>query len=168
MKRGSVMTGDPAILRKALRHALSGEGAHAGTHTVFSALDWKLAGIRPESAPHSIYEVLSHMVYWQDWVASWLDGKNPPVPKHASASWPRGAAPAGKREWERAARRLGDGLEDLTRRSGEASLSSTSRAKSGLEMLHTIASHNSYHAGQVVVLRQLLGAWPPPSGGLTW
>jgi hypothetical protein len=40
--------------------------------------------------------------------------------------------------------------------------------KSRLEMLHTIAGHNSYHVGQVVLLRQLLAAWPPPSGGLTW
>jgi uncharacterized damage-inducible protein DinB len=163
-----MMTGDATILRKALRHALSGEGAHVGTHTVFSALDWKLAGIRPERAPHSVYEVLSHMVYWQDWAAKWLDGKDPPVPKHASGSWPRSAAPASKREWERSVRRFGDGLEDLVRRSRQANLLSTGRAKSGLEMLQTIASHNSYHAGQVVVLRQLLGAWPPPSGGLTW
>jgi hypothetical protein len=35
-------------------------------------------------------------------------------------------------------------------------------------MLQAIASHNSYHAGQVVALRQILAAWPPPSGGLTW
>jgi hypothetical protein len=25
-----------------------------------------------------------------------------------------------------------------------------------------------HHAGQVAFLRQLLGEWPPPSGGLTW
>lgn len=40
--------------------------------------------------------------------------------------------------------------------------------KSPLEMLIAVAAHNSYHAGQAVVLRQLLGMWPPPSGGLTW
>jgi uncharacterized damage-inducible protein DinB len=39
---------------------------------------------------------------------------------------------------------------------------------SRLRMFHTIASHTSYHIGQVVMLRQLLGKWPPPSGGLTW
>jgi len=35
-------------------------------------------------------------------------------------------------------------------------------------MLQTIGSHNSYHAGEVAFLRQILGKWPPPSGGLTW
>jgi uncharacterized damage-inducible protein DinB len=37
-----------------------------------------------------------------------------------------------------------------------------------LEMLHLIGSHTSYHVGQVALLRQMLGAWPPPSGGVTW
>ena len=27
---------------------------------------------------------------------------------------------------------------------------------------------NSYHLGQIVLVRQLLGAWPPPGAGLTW
>lgn len=40
--------------------------------------------------------------------------------------------------------------------------------KSPFEMLIAVAAPNSYHAGQAVVLRQLLGKWPPPSGGLTW
>ena len=31
-----------------------------------------------------------------------------------------------------------------------------------------IQGHNSYHLGQIVVLRQLLGAWPPPHGGQSW
>lgn len=34
--------------------------------------------------------------------------------------------------------------------------------------LHAVAAHNNYHAGQVTFLRQVLGKWPPPSGGLTW
>jgi uncharacterized damage-inducible protein DinB len=32
---------------------------------------------------------------------------------------------------------------------------------------HT-AAHTSHHLGQVILLRQMLGAWPPPSGSYTW
>lgn len=35
-------------------------------------------------------------------------------------------------------------------------------------MIHTVAVHNSYHAGQVSFVRQLTGKRPPPSGGVTW
>jgi len=31
-----------------------------------------------------------------------------------------------------------------------------------------VASHNSHHLGQVIILRQLMGSWPPPSGSWTW
>lgn len=160
--------GNRKILDKALGHALSGMGAHFETETVFAALDWGLAGIRPENAPHSIFQLLNHMLYWQEWVERWFDGKTPPIPAHASGSWPGEAGPANRKEWDRTVRRFHGGLKVLTRRSREADLFSKRRTKSEFEMLHTIASHNSYHAGQIVLLRQMLGAWPPPSGGLTW
>ena len=36
------------------------------------------------------------------------------------------------------------------------------------EELLMLQGHNSYHLGQIVMLRQELGAWPPPRGGNTW
>lgn len=156
------------IIRKALDCALSGTGAHAENEAVFSSLDWKLAGRRPARSPHSIYQLLNHMLYWQDWVLEWLDGADPPTPEHASGSWPGKAGPSSRKEWDQAVRRFRTGLAALTRHSRTADLSAKNGAKSRLEMLQTIASHNSYHAGQVVLIRQQLGAWPPPTGSLTW
>ncbi len=31
-----------------------------------------------------------------------------------------------------------------------------------------MANHNSHHLGQVILLRQVMGLWPPPSGSWTW
>jgi DinB superfamily len=31
-----------------------------------------------------------------------------------------------------------------------------------------IAMHNVHHLGQIVTLRQIQGAWPPPEGSYTW
>ena len=36
------------------------------------------------------------------------------------------------------------------------------------EQLESLAAHNHYHFGRIVLLRQLLGDWPPPSGGFSW
>ena len=33
------------------------------------------------------------------------------------------------------------------------------------EQLESLAAHNAYHFGRIVLLRQLRQAWPPPSGG---
>jgi uncharacterized damage-inducible protein DinB len=34
-------------------------------------------------------------------------------------------------------------------------------------MVH-VGVHTAHHLGQVVVLRQLMGLWPPPAGSWTW
>jgi uncharacterized damage-inducible protein DinB len=31
-----------------------------------------------------------------------------------------------------------------------------------------IATHNAHHLGQVIVLRQMMGLWPPPAGSWTF
>jgi uncharacterized damage-inducible protein DinB len=35
----------------------------------------------------------------------------------------------------------------------------------GLRMVW-FTGHNAYHLGQVVFMRRILGAWPPPGGGM--
>ena len=160
--------GQGKILERAILRALSGEGAHASTTTLFDDLDWRAAGKRPRASPYSVFQLLNHMIYWQEWALEWLDGTTRPLPQHASGSWPGKSKPAGEKEWEAALERFRSGVKRLARLAGKTDWFSKRGARSRLEMVHTIASHNSYHAGQVVVLRQALGRWPPPSGGLTW
>ena len=147
-------------LAKAVTRALSGKSAHIQPGSVFAGLDWKVAGTRPAPVPHSVFQLLNHMVFWQEWVVSWLDGKRPPS---TSGSWRGPDAPASRAEWEQGVARFRSGLEALARCAREGDLLSKRRRTSRLEMLQTAAAHNSYHAGQVVTLRQLLGMWPPRS-----
>jgi uncharacterized damage-inducible protein DinB len=162
------MSDDRKLLEKMIDNALSGKGAHVATKNLFEGLDWKAAGTRPEAAPHSIFQLLKHLSYWDDWVVKWLDGGSPTIPKHASGSWPGDVSPANAKEWQRAVRGFRSGLDRLARQSREADLLTRRGEHTRLGMLQAIAAHNSYHAGQIVVLRQLLGKWPPPSGGVTW
>ena len=156
------------LLESMIGDALSGKGAHVGTKALFDGLDWKAAGTRPEGAPHSIFQLLNHLSFWQAWVVKWLDGGDPKVPKHASGGWPSEVSPASAKEWQRSVRGFRSGLVRLARQSRESDLLTKRGKHSRLGMLQAIASHNSYHGGQVVVLRQMLGKWPPPSGGVTW
>jgi uncharacterized damage-inducible protein DinB len=162
------MTTDGKILEKMILRALSGKGAHVEVKDAFAGLDWKLAGMQPEGVSHSIFQLLNHMAYWNQWVGKWLAGQKPSVPKHAQGSWPGKVAPQSAGEWQEALRRLDQGLREMTGAIQEADLLAKRGTKTPLGMLQTIALHNSYHLGQVVLLRQRLGAWPPPSGGLTW
>ncbi len=36
------------------------------------------------------------------------------------------------------------------------------------DILQAMASHISYHLAEIIILRRIFGAWPPPSGGYVW
>jgi uncharacterized damage-inducible protein DinB len=160
--------GDRDVVQQALARALTGKDAHVETANVLQGLDWRLAGVRPAGAPHSIFELVNHIVYWHQWASRWLDGKRPSLPRHASESWPAKAGPANRREWERAVRRFEKALRTLQAQAHAVELWSDRGEWTPLEMLFLIGSHTSYHVGQIALVRQSLGVWPPPSGGLTW
>jgi hypothetical protein len=156
------------VLRRVALDGLTGAGAHAETPSVFDEFDWKLGGARPAGIPHSIFQLLNHLAFWQDWAVAWLDGDDPPTPRHASGIWPGAAAPASAAEWRASVRRFRRGSAALARRARQGDLLGGQGAKTRLEMLRTIGAHNSYHAGQAALVRRVLGSWPPPSGGATW
>lgn len=165
------MTTEDATLQGMLGRALTGEGAHVEASKVLEGLDWELAGAQPTSVPHSIYQLVHHITYWDEWVVNWLDGEDPPIPEHASGSWVDTIGPPNREEWDRTVTRFATLSDELGQRTRDDLFSTRVAAgvtRTRLEMLQTIASHRSYHLGQVVFLRQMLGAWPPPSGGLTW
>ena len=161
------MNTDPGEVARALKKGLFGKGAHIEVHRIFDGLGWEAAGYRPEGAPHSAFQLAKHIIFWQEWVINWLDGKKPGLPAHASGGWEEKSGPSSSEEWKDTVLSLRRGLGELERRS-KTDLFEKQGQKSRLEMLQTIASHNSYHAGQVVLIRQMLGKWPPRSGGLTW
>ena len=92
------------ILEASLSRALIGEGAHVEAKNVLDGVEWSIVGTRPEGAPRSIFQLLNHLIYWQDWVVSWLDGKDPSIPEHAGGSWPGAEGPENAIAWEKAVR----------------------------------------------------------------
>ena len=167
-KEVTEMASNLNVMHRTTGRALSGKDAHVETASVLGGLDWKLAGARPDGFPHSIFQLVNHIAYWQHWLVRWLDGKKPRPPRHAAGGWPGKLSPANRQEWERTVRGLHDALDALERRSHQVDLLSKRGKWTPLELLHVVGSHTSYHVGQIALLRQLLGAWPPPRGGVTW
>jgi uncharacterized damage-inducible protein DinB len=162
------VTNDRNVVYEMMSRALSGKDAHVEAAHVVAGLNWKLAGVRPEGVPHSLFQLVNHMIFWQEWAVKWLDGKKPRAPKHAAGSWPGKTSPASLSEWDRTVRRFRKALDALERRSRKADPLSRRGRMTRMEMLHIIGSHTSYHVGQAAFLRQQLAAWPPPTGGVTW
>lgn len=129
---------------------------------------------RPAGAAHSIAEIVAHLAFWQSWFVSRCNGVAEPMVQTAHAGWP--AAPDGT--WPDIHQRFLDGLHRAATLAGSAAALARPIAPpiefppltqyTISDALVHIASHNAHHLGQVILLRQLSGFWPPPAGSWTW
>ena len=158
---------------------LYGKGAHANPLACIEDLSADLAGKRIDGFPHSIWQLVEHMNYWMDYDTKRIRGEAQPYPAHAAASWLDEAVPPSEDQWRTSVSNFADLLAKLARL-GESSPEILARevpptheghkklSFSVQSVLWQTLVHNSYHLGQIAVIRRALGAWPPEGGGDTW
>ena len=73
-----------------LQRTLISNGVGAPPAHVLEAIDDAMAHRRYSGVPHSIYEEVWHLAFWQDLSLDWIAGKSTPYPEHASAGFPAG------------------------------------------------------------------------------
>jgi uncharacterized damage-inducible protein DinB len=128
---------------------------------------------RIPGANHSVAEVVAHMTFWLEWFVRRCEGVAVPMPSSAAEGWPpieRGSWPQLQEQLfavlERAAAlRERAWRDDPIEPSIEFPPLAHYRVRDAV--VH-MATHTAHHLGQIIVLRQLLGAWPPPAGSWTW
>jgi uncharacterized damage-inducible protein DinB len=136
----------------------------------FTPASRALDGLTPEQAvtklenwPHSIAETVAHMLCWQkNDLATIETGVEPPVTPEEN--WPAVA----KDDWPRLKDEFLASLEksrEMARTENLDRLILGGRISVGLRMVW-FTGHNAYHLGQVVLMRRIIGAWPPPGGGM--
>jgi uncharacterized damage-inducible protein DinB len=161
-----------------LAQALTAESAHAAPAHILEGLPDELAHRAVAGAPHTIYQELWHLAFWQQMTLDWTSGIETPYPAKPTDPFPSSAQTA-LESWPELCRRFLNGAEQAaSAASDNARLQITVRCPSRPgnpvrlmtveDQLISLAAHNAYHFGRIVLLRQLLGSWPPPSGGFTW
>jgi uncharacterized damage-inducible protein DinB len=177
-----------------LRELVYGKGAHVDPVACVEDISAELATSTVAGYPHSIWQIVEHMNYWMDYDLGKIAGENRPYPEKAIESWPAHPSPTADgrsaaarsiaarsidEAWQATSRRFTDSLARLARLAEsdattlERKVQNIGDSKSPREstvhaMLWQIAMHNSYHAGQIALLRRQSGAWPPKRGGDTW
>jgi uncharacterized damage-inducible protein DinB len=158
---------------------LYGKAAHSNPLASVEDVSFELAGRRTDHFPHSIFQLTSHMNYWIASELRRIRGGRPAYPQHASESWPAEAAPSNEDEWKATVAQFGKLLAEL-KALAESSQEILGRPVDAIHPDHAKYSsslqavlwqtlvHNSYHVGQIAMLRRTFGAWPPPSGGDSW
>ena len=170
-----------------LRELVYGKGAHVDPVACVEDIPAELAARTVAGYPHSIWQIVEHMNYWMDYELGRIAGENRRYPDKAIESWPAHPSPAAGSgtaneqcaQWQATTRRFTDLLARLARlaESDAAALErkvqnvgspQSPRESTVHAMLWQLAAHNSYHAGQIALLRRQSGAWPPERGGDTW
>ncbi len=163
---------------RSLTELLHGQGSHADPLACIEDLSCESAGKHIEGFQHSIAGLVFHMNYWMDYELRRIRGQKPRYPKHNSESFP-GEPSQNPHEWDELRNRFADLLSAFTalansspkemRRQIESVHEGDKKVAGTLEAVITqMVAHNSYHTGQIAMMRRLLNAWPPRTGGDTW
>ncbi len=161
-----------------LEQILAGDGAAAPPAFILEDLSAELAHHRIPGAPRTIFEELWHIAFWQQVSLDWIHGVETPYPEHASAGFPT-ESDLTREDWEALRLRFFRGNREAAAAASEAArleLPIRCPSRPGVhlrimtvrEQLENLATHNAYHFGRIVLMRQLIGSWPPPSGGYSW
>ena len=162
-----------------LTELLRGKGAHADPIVCVEDLSAQDAARAVDGFPHSIGQIVFHLNYWMNYDLRRICGDRPKYPEHSAESFPQAGTPKDSQEWDQLRRDFAWFLSEW----GKLAESSPSNLQREIEPMHDAhkrisgtleallwqtVTHNSYHVGQIAMIRRTLGMWPPRGGGDTW
>lgn len=152
---------------ESLRQHLIGllEESHSHASFADAVADWpaELRGVRAPGGSHSAWELIEHMR-----IAQWDILEFSRSARHVSPDWPDGYWPdsvalPNEEAWDETIEWLTEDLRLMLDVLNDPSADLHKRFAHGtgqtlLREALTLATHNSYHIGQLMMLRRLLGA----------
>ena len=152
------------ILRDHLLELLHGRSAHLDFEAAIQGLPPELRGKKAPGLPHTLWQLLEHLR-----IAQWdiLDfSRNPDYAslKWPEDYWPETEAPPDEAAWDRSVEAFRRDLQEMKDLVANPQTDLYARIPWGdgqtvLREAMLVADHNGYHLGQMVMVRQGLGAW---------
>jgi hypothetical protein len=152
------------ILRDHLLELLRSRSAHLDFEKAIGGLPATLRGAKAAGLPHTVWQLLEHLR-----IAQWDILEFSRNPDHVSPDWPAGywpetEAPPDAAAWEGSVesfRRDLQAMQDLVADPGTDLYAKLpwGDGQTILREAMLVADHNAYHLGQIVSVRQALGAW---------
>jgi len=151
-------------LRNHVVFLLKGGGAHLGFEKTLAGLPPGLRGAKAPGLPHTVWQLLEHLRLAQWDILEFSRSRDHVSPKWPEGYWPETKGPADDAGWEgslaafrKDLKAMGDLVDDPA-----TDLFAKIPWGDGQTILREallIADHNAYHLGQIVSVRQALGAW---------
>jgi len=153
-----------AALRQHLLDLLVGGHAHATFDAAIKGIPPSLRGKRPRGAEHSPWEILEHMRIAQWDILEFSRNAEYRSPDWPSGYWPQTPAPPDENAWDKSIRAFRRDRKAMCDFAADPSIDLYAKIPHGdgqtiLREALLVAGHNSYHLGELVLVRRLLGAW---------
>lgn len=151
-------------LRRHVVNLLSGKGAHVDFTDAVRGVSPKFMGARPKGAPHSLWQLVEHIRIAQWDILEFSRNAKHVSPKWPDEYWPKSATPPSAAAWKKSIawfERDRDAMKKLVL-NPKTDLFAKIPHGDGQTILREAllaADHTAYHAGQIVVVRNLLGIW---------
>jgi uncharacterized damage-inducible protein DinB len=152
-------------LREHLQKALTGHEAHTDWRKALAGLPAAQRGAKPPGAPHSAWELVEHVRIAQWDILEFCRNAKHESPDWPSGYWPERPSPPSEVAWEKSIQQFLQETKAMAALVADpkSDLFAPIAHGSGQTVLREallIIDHNSYHLGQFVLLRRLLGSWP--------
>jgi len=144
-----------------LKHLLESGHAFVRPDRILSDLEPGLAVQVLPGAVHSIAAHTAHMAWWQRQKIQDIETQAKARVRVSGEEFPQYIA---LEDWETVRQDFLDGLERLQSLCDHPEVLNRlylERDTTVTDALLDIALHNAYHLGQIVLLRRLMGVWPP-------
>lgn len=150
--------------RKIVSKAIDWDEGHASVDAAARALAPALRGKRPDGLPHSAWELLDHIRRTQADLLEFMTNKSYVAPNWPVDYWPTPNEQPSASAWTKCLAAIHDDRERMKRLATRGSVDLTSAipwggGKTYLRSILVAIDHTSYHVGQMIIVRRLLGAW---------
>jgi DinB superfamily len=151
-------------LREHLLELLRGGQAHPDFEAAIADVPPDLRGAKPPGLPHTPWRLLEHMRIAQWDILRFSTDPDHISPDFPSGYWPEGDAPPDPSAWDRSVEAFRSDLQAMKDLVADPSTElfrpiSHGQGQTILREALLVADHNSYHIGQMITVRRLLGAW---------
>lgn len=152
------------ILRDHLVKLLKGEQAHVSNKDALKNINPLINSTRPSKNTHSVWELLEHMRLAQEDIFKYMIDASWQSPKWPDGYWPSPDADPSDEMFDNSLKSFLKDLDQVIAVANDEKFDLTSgiphaKQHTYLREILLIADHNSYHLGQIVETRKMLGDW---------
>lgn len=164
MQTEKTPAGEQDTLVKNIVDLIEEGNAHVSLDDALKNIPFSLLGERPGKLPYSIWQLVEHVRIAQWDLLEFSRNAKYVSPKWPDDYWPKEAAPKSEADWKKCIKQINADRKsfiELVQNAGE-NLYKPFEHGSGQSLLKealVLADHNSYHTGEIIVIRKLLNAW---------